>query len=293
MLLKNNKLQSLLPYFKEKLKGSFSEVAIKELFYAAVYQYLNLSKVDVILNQNQLLTESEIVKFVHFCNRLNNKEPYQYILKSAHFYDLDFYVDENVLIPRPETEELVNWVLNDIQNLNALNIVDIGTGSGCIPISLSYHLKNKHQIFGLDISDEALIIASKNNDKNKTNVLFKKFDALNDKQVLIEESSLKLDVIISNPPYIPLSDKNLMEDNVLKYEPELALFTDNESPCIFYEKIAEFGILNLNKGGMIYFEIHENYAREVVSILTKLSYVNIEVKQDHQGKDRMIKAMLL
>lgn len=290
MLLKNNKLESLLPYFKDKLKNNFSEVAIKELFYAAVFKYLNLSKIDVVLNQKQLLTESEIVKFVHFCNKLNNNEPFQYVLNSAHFYNLDFYVDENVLIPRPETEELVYWVLNDIKHRKELNILDIGTGSGCIPISLSYHSTNPHQIFGVDISDKAIEVAHKNNLQHKTNVNFKKFDALLDKNIFIDDNELKLDVIISNPPYIPLSDKAFMEDNVLKHEPELALFTTNENPCIFYQKIAEFGILNLNKNGLLYFEIHEQYAKEVIEILKSLAYTNIELKQDHQGKDRMIKA---
>ena len=293
MLLKNNKLESLLPYFKGKLKDNFSEVAIKELFYAAVFKYLNLSKIDVVLNQNQLLTESEIVKFVHFCDKLNNNEPYQYVLKTAHFYELDFYVDENVLIPRPETEELVYWVLRDIEQYSSLNIIDIGTGSGCIPISLSHHSKNKHQIIGLDISGKALEVAEKNNDYNNTSALFQQFDALTAQKISINNTAIKVDVIISNPPYIPLRDKGLMEDNVLKFEPTLALFTSNENPCIFYQKIAEFGTLNLNKGGLVYFEIHEKYANEVIEILQKLTYTNIQLKKDHQGKDRMIKAQYL
>ncbi|MFT3904081.1 MAG: peptide chain release factor N(5)-glutamine methyltransferase [Niabella sp.] len=222
--------------------------------------------------------------FIMIEKRLLQNEPIQYILKEAWFYDAPFYVDKNVLIPRPETEELVHWIIRDAKALSKPTILDIGTGSGCIPIILKTKLPQS-TVYACDISQDALNIAQQNAHKLKAAISFIKADILKP----TEHVHLpKVDIIVSNPPYIPLSDKLQMRANVTVHEPSLALFVPDEDPLLFYKAIAGFAQTHLSPGGNIYLEIHEAFSKEVLEIFLSTGF-SANVKTDMQGKDRMIK----
>lgn len=233
------------------------------------------------------LSNTELKSLSSIMTRLQNHEPVQYIIGQADFFGLKFNVDTNTLIPRPETEELVAWILEDYEFAHRrFKLLDVGTGTGCIPISLAK--KNKHlDCTGFDLSAGALTKAQSNAALNQVSVSFEQLDALDQKAW---NAVGVFDIIVSNPPYIPFIDKEIMPAQVLNHEPEMALFVDNHSPLIFYQAIAERGIDHLTKVGKLYFEIHENYAQEVKQILVELGYKHIEVRQDMQGKDRMVRA---
>jgi len=219
--------------------------------------------------------------------RLANHEPVQYILGQADFYGLKFNVTPAVLIPRPETEELVYWMLESIEKSN-LKIVDIGTGSGCIPITLKKKMPSA-AITGWEISEEALEIAKQNALLNQVEVTFKVVDILKEANW---PSLPKFDIIVSNPPYIPHSEIGLMPKQVTHFEPNLALFVDNQAPLIFYQKIAEFAWQKLNKSGQLFFECNEFNAKEVVLILRQLGFSQVELEKDMEGKERMVRGIL-
>ena len=216
--------------------------------------------------------------------RLLNHEPVQYILNEAWFYEMRFYVNEHVLIPRPETEELVHWMLSDKSKQDA-GILDIGTGSGCIPVTLKIKMPAA-KISAVDVSAEAIEVAKKNAAEKKVDVGFMVMDFLD------REAWNKLprfDIIVSNPPYVKINEKNSMKANVVKYEPASALFVPDGDAFVFYRALAEFGEAHLEPHGMIYCEINENLGEETKKIFEDLGYT-VEVRKDMQGKDRMIKA---
>ncbi|RYF87595.1 MAG: peptide chain release factor N(5)-glutamine methyltransferase, partial [Chitinophagaceae bacterium] len=209
------------------------------------------TKVDRLIKKEELLTESQLTSLHGYVEELVAHRPVQYVLEESFFMGLEFYVDENVLVPRPETEELVDWILKDLKGREA-KVMDIGTGSGCIPVTLKS--KNKSlEIIATDISNEALYVAKKNADTHRTKIRFVQHDILDR---LGWDDVGMFDVIVSNPPYIPEEDKLTMNDNVLKYEPHHALFTGGDDPFVFYKEIAAFAAKHLNKGGALYFEIH-------------------------------------
>ena len=200
--------------------------------------------------------------------------------------DLEFIVDKNVLIPRPETEDLVRWILKDIKdNRSEINILDIGTGSGCIPITLKKQLPNA-KVFALDISDNALKIAMQNAKLNHVQIEFIHANILE-----IEKLDQKFDIIVSNPPYVRELEKNEMQKNVLKHEPELALFVSDEDPLLFYKKIVEFALQNLKNNGAVYFEINQYLGKETQQLLDSTNFYDIELRQDIFGNDRMLKGI--
>jgi release factor glutamine methyltransferase len=217
--------------------------------------------------------------------RLQKLEPVQYILNEAWFYDIPFYVDRNVLIPRPETEELVDWIIKDHKNNDAITILDIGTGSGCIPVVLKRKLASA-QIFSCDISKNALDVAGKNARKHKTDIHFMQLDFLDSNSWA---QLPKADILVSNPPYIPHSAQSSMHGNVLKYEPHEALFVKDRQPLIFYEAIAAACKSVLLPNGKIYVEIYEGLGKKTAALFERLGYCPV-LKKDMQGKDRMIKA---
>ncbi len=221
--------------------------------------------------------------------RLLNAEPIQYIVGFSYFYGLKLKVNPNVLIPRPETEELVFWLLETFKKVTVpKKILDIGTGSGCIALSL----KNKRadwQVHAVDVSEGALITASRNAYRNGLDVHFERLDILDTAHW---QTQPMFDVIVSNPPYIPQTEKALMHANVLDFEPALALFVENDNPLIFYERIAHFAQTHLTENGMLFFECNEHNAIEVVTMLRKNNFKNIELQRDMSQKDRMIRAML-
>jgi len=216
--------------------------------------------------------------------RLKTGEPIQYILGKGPFYGRDFLVNKSTLIPRNETEELVHLIIKENPEVG-LKILDIGTGTGCIPISLDLEM-NTPEVFGVDISEEALSVAKKNAVALDSKVTFLRCDILSQ----IPEVP-KLDILVSNPPYVLLSEKSLMHQNVLDFEPELALFVPNDDPLLFYNAIANKALQLLKAGGKLYFEINEKYGDGVVQLLTELGYSEVRLRKDLNGKDRMIKAI--
>lgn len=243
-------------------------------------------KTERMLYKNAALTANEKTQVKKYVERLLQHEPIQYVLNESWFCGLKFYVDKNVLIPRPETEELVEWIVTDYKSpFNDLKILDIGTGSGCIPISLKLKLK-KAEIWSCDISEEALLVAKRNATTLGVDVKFLHLDFLDKDQW---KQFPSFDIIVSNPPYIPQKDAAQMQPNVLQYEPSTALFVPDNDSLIFYKAIAEFGKKHLNKGGAIYMEIHEDLGGSVANLFQSNGYT-AEIKKDMQGKDRMVKA---
>jgi release factor glutamine methyltransferase len=242
---------------------------------------MKLQGVHLSMNRFLILTTHQEEVLNAYLARLLKHEPVQYVLGYADFYGYKFKVNSSVLIPRPETEELVEWVLSEISKFQS-TIMDIGTGSGCIPISIKRE-RSDVLISAIDISDDALAVAKENAQINKVEVNFKQLDIL--KEIPVG----KYDIIVSNPPYISYDEKNVMSDNVLQFEPHIALFADD--PLVFYKRIAEVGLSMLNAIGRIYLEVSEYRANETAAIFSQSGYDTI-VKKDMSGRERMIKAVL-
>lgn len=283
----------ILPFknqFYEQLRDLYPETEIQSFFNILVEFKLNLTRIEVALKPEYDLKEIDLDFFEKAVKDLKKQVPIQHIIGETEFYGLTFNVNNNVLIPRPETEELVNWIIDDsklkIQN-SKLKILDIGTGSGCIPISLAKNLPNA-EIQAMDISPEALKIAKNNAENNDVTIQFIEIDILN---TLTLPSTF--DVIVSNPPYVRELEKEKMEDNVLAHEPHLALFVKDENPLLFYNKIADLAKNHLSKNGSIYFEINQYLGKETVELLKSKGFSTIEIKKDVFGVDRMIKATII
>ncbi|MEP6927155.1 MAG: peptide chain release factor N(5)-glutamine methyltransferase [Ginsengibacter sp.] len=237
------------------------------------------------------LDDSQLSQLKQYLVELLQHKPVQYVLQEAWFYKFKFFVNEHVLIPRPETEELVSWIINDIRDTrydtgyDKFKILDIGTGSGCIAISLAKELENAY-ITAIDVSEKALSVAKRNANTFQTQINFIKNNFLDESYWNILSM---YEVIVSNPPYIPENKKEILAKNVAEFEPGIALFVQNDNPFIFYEKIAKFAKSHLKPGGKIYAEIHEDYSIEVQQIFDEYNF-KAEIKKDIYGKDRMIKA---
>ena len=253
-------------------------------------EYLGFQKIDTVLKPNYIINEKKLSLLKSATERLKKEEPIQYIIGKTEFYGLSFLVDENTLIPRPETEELVEWIIHEVnkKNLNTKNIsiLDIGTGTGCIPISLAKNVSFAN-ISAIDVSKNALKIAKKNALKNNVAINFEEIDILQ-----TEKLSTKYDIIISNPPYIRELEKKEIQNNVLENEPHLALFVSNEDPLIFYNKIAGLAINHLTENGLLFFEINQYLASKTIDLLKEKGFTSIELKKDFSGNDRMIKCNL-
>ena len=269
----------------DKLSPFYCKQEIESITRLIFEKVLGLSRLQMHLNQHETISSANLVQITEITNRLIQFEPIQYLLGDTEFYGCKLKVRPTVLIPRPETEELVDWIIKDCQQLNPA-ILDIGTGSGCIPISLVRHIKEA-SAFGWDISDEALIVARENATINHVKVNFAYADVLNH----IYPSTLpKFDIIVSNPPYITHSEQHLMFHNVIDYEPHIALFVSDDDPLIFYREISDLAINKLKAGGWLYFEINERFGNEITDLLTLKGFKNIILKKDINGKERMIRA---
>jgi len=283
-------LQNFRIFFNSELSTIYPKTEIDSFFFLLIEVKLNLQRIDTVLKPDFLIDESILSELKNIVKRLQKEEPIQYILGETEFYSLPFLVDENTLIPRPETEELVEWVINEIQEIrsknqdNKLNILDVGTGTGCIPISLAKNLNNV-SISAIDVSLEALKKAKQNAVLNKVDITFLEIDILKAKEL-----PKKYDFIISNPPYVRELEKIEINNNVLQNEPHLALFVDDENPLIFYKKIADLAKQDLTKNGLLFFEINQYLGKETVDMLHQKGFKNIELKKDFSGNDRMIKA---
>lgn len=228
---------------------------------------------------------------LHDLSLLRAATPLQHVVGYGEFYGRRFHCGPEALIPRPETEELVKWIIDDHHQIassssnHQINLLDIGTGTGCIPITLHLELKGI-KAKGVDISGAALRLAKKNAEQLKADVSFNQIDILN------EELSGSFDIIVSNPPYIPEADREQMHSNVLEYEPGLALFVPDHDPLLFYRTIAQKAKRALSNNGSLYFEIHEAFGKEVIDLLAQNRFKNLELRRDLQGKDRMVKGVL-
>jgi len=247
--------------------------------------FLQFSRFEVSTSKDTLVSKSNIARFEAALLRLQAQEPIQYILGCVAFYGLTFKVNKHTLIPRPETEELVDWMVSDFQNQDTmLDILDLGTGSGCIAIALAKNLP-KTSLSAIDISENALVVAQENALKNQVLVSFCQKDIVNTN--CLEK---KYDVIVSNPPYVRQSEKKAMSANVLEYEPSTALFVPNEDPLLFYRKIAQLAQDSLHSKGWLYFEINEYLGEDTKALFSSTDFDDLQLKTDIFGKHRMIRA---
>lgn len=266
---------------------------IHNMAYYILENLAGLSRTDILSERNVDTSFSE-KKLSEVIKRINQHEPLHYILGEAHFFGRKFIVNPAVLIPRPETEELVQVILSEIkkrfnpseENSDKLKILDIGTGSGCIPITLALEIPNA-QVFAVDISEDALLIANQNSDLLKAPVTFNTLDILKD-----EIPFHHLDVVVSNPPYIALSEKKDMRHNVVNYEPHLALFVEENDPLIFYKAIASKSKQALKTGGLLAVEINERFGQETAALFELNNFTKVEIIKDLSGKERIVKGIL-
>ena len=281
------KIGALATQYKIELESIYGDDEAEALFSLAAEHVLGLSPVKLRMVKDNSLTFINLQKLLSILNDLKIGKPIQHILGVAHFYGGIFEVNSHVLIPRPETEELVDWIIQDhkLSEAHHAKLLDIGTGSGCIPISLKKHLPDL-EVFSIDVSAEALEVANRNAQAIDVEVKFIESDILDYK------TDLKFDIIVSNPPYIRELEKTEMHQNVLEHEPHQALFVSDENPLVFYDAIANFAIKNLNPNGYLFFEINEYLWEETLQILIDKQFKNIELRKDMQGKDRMVKASL-
>jgi release factor glutamine methyltransferase len=280
-------LQKFKNYFFLELAKLYPETEIQSFFNFLIESRLNLTRVEVALNPTLKFNEKDLIYFRKALDNLKNNIPIQYILGEVIFYGLTFKVNNTVLIPRPETEELVNWIIKDFKHTKkTIKILDIGTGSGCIAIALGKKLPNA-EIFAIDISTKALETAKLNATTNKVSVHFIESDILS-----LNKLPHTFDIIVSNPPYIRELEKEQMHKNVLENEPYMALFVENENPLLFYKKISAFAKTQLNNHGNLYFEINQYLGNETLDLLKSNGFKNIELKKDIFEVDRMIKATI-
>ena len=280
-------LREIKKIYHNELDAIYPVEEVDSFFYFAIAHYFDLERFVLALQPNLTLSKDEEQPLFEVLSQLRLEKPIQYILGSAHFMDMDFKVNENVLIPRPETEELVRWVLEDVslaENVE-ISILDIGTGSGCIAIALKKNIR-KAKVSALDISKKALEVAKENAIMNKVEVAFVQGDILK-----LERLEAKFDVIVSNPPYVRMLEKEMMKPNVLKNEPESALFVNDDDPLVFYRKIIQFAKQHLNPGGRLYMEINQYLGKET-SALLQHEFSKVELRKDMFGNDRMLKGVL-
>ena len=284
-------LDKIQQQFLDKLIPLYDSSEAESLFFEVIQYAFRYNRATYSLNKHIDIAGDKEEQINAILKRLTEGEPLQYILERAWFMGLPLKVNNKVLIPRPETEELVDLIINDYQHVShtPLEIIDIGTGSGCIPIALKKYLKEA-QLHALDVSKDALEIAKQNAIDHHTPINFILADIL--EWDLIFQDDMKFDVIVSNPPYIPPSEQEAMHSNILQYEPHLALFVEEKAPLLFYETIASFALIHLKKSGTLYFEINRNYGKEVLDLLQKKGFQHVFLLQDMQGADRMIKASL-
>jgi len=299
------KVKELKNYISQELSAIYPKTEIDSFFFLLLEERLDFKRIDSVLKADLEIPIEILSQLKTDIYRLEKEEPIQYILGKTEFYGLSFLVDKNTLIPRPETEELVEWIILENKESRTKNqdrkltVLDIGTGSGCISISLAKNLKNA-SISAIDISSEALKMATKNAKLNEVDIDFFEVDilkaaSLNELSVRAQSRTnhdLKFDIIISNPPYVRELEKAAIKNNVLKNEPHLALFVENNNPLLFYDKIADLAKKHLSENGILFFEINQYLGKETVELLEKKGFATIELKVDLFGNDRMIRAAL-
>ena len=291
-MLESSKLKVNIKQFKDnfysELSGHYPDVEIQSFFSIVLEEFLGLQRIDLITKADFEIDSETFEKLQKVIQRLQNQEPIQYIIGKTEFFGLPILVNSHALIPRPETEELVEWVLSEVAKVQSgkVSILDIGTGSGCIPISLKKNLPDA-TISAVDISKEALYLAAKNADLNEVEIKFIEKNILETEQL-----DQKYDIVVSNPPYVRELEKAEMKPNVLENEPHLALFVEDHDPLIFYRKIAQLSKNHLTEDGMLFFEINQYLGEEMLEMMHLLGFQNVLLKKDLFGNDRMIKATI-
>jgi release factor glutamine methyltransferase len=279
-------MQDAKKMIREKLQSLYPPEEI-ESFISMIFSYvLGFTRLEMHLRQTAKIPEAKLIQIAEIVNRLAEYEPIQYVLGETEFFGLKFKVSPAVLIPRPETEELVDWILKDKQE-HFSSFLDVGTGSGCIPVAIAKSSQFVN-VEGWDISEEALLVARKNAKINNVPVVFFRFDIFKWHEIPVGK---KWDIIASNPPYVMYKEKELMNKNVTDFEPHLALFVPDKDPLIFYREIIGFASKHLNRGGHLYFEINEKLGLEVSLLLQSASFTDIVLRKDINGKDRMVRAI--
>lgn len=278
-------VSAVVQLYRQELRSIYPLVEVDSLIAIAFEEVLAYSKVDIFMNKDIPVPDQLVERLFSILEELKAQKPIQYIIGKTVFYGLPIEVNNHVLIPRPETEELVHWILKADLDPNC-SVLDLGTGSGCIALALKDNLKNA-VVRGADVSVRALNTATKNAQLNNLNVHFFQFD-------ILEQESLgfmKFDLIVSNPPYVQEVEKDLMERNVLEYEPQSAIFVGQEDPLIFYRKIVDLADGHLTKRGRLFFEINAAFGSEIVQLLKDRGFLNVSLKKDYNGKDRMVSAV--
>ncbi|TDD94324.1 peptide chain release factor N(5)-glutamine methyltransferase [Flavobacterium cellulosilyticum] len=281
------KIKNYRTQFIHELTPIFDFDEAESFFYLILAEKHQLKRVDLALNPDLIFSNEEIQVWIAILEQLKKEIPVQYLLGKTSFYGLDFEVNSNVLIPRPETEELVEWIVESQKSKvksQKVKILDIGTGSGCIAISLAKNIPNA-QVFAIDVSEKALATAQKNAINNEVDVTFLLKNILE-----TEDLEQQFDIIVSNPPYVRELEKQEIKKNVLDYEPHLALFVEDHDALIFYRKIAELAQKNLSPDGQLYFEINQYLGKETIGLLEKINFKNIELRKDIYGNDRMVRS---
>ncbi len=282
MKLQDNRVRSILNYFNYQLKALYESREVEAMAWIVLEDLFSISRTTFAKDPTMRLTESQIVDIVHTVKALKRNVPVQYATGKAFFRDMTLSVSPAVLIPRPETEELVQWIVDDCK-ANKVKLLDVCSGSGCIAIACANELVNAH-VSALELSEDALLLARENANQQKLQIDFFKADALEWK------SDGQWDVIVSNPPYVPFSESDKMAKHVVDHEPSMALFVPDNDPLIFYRKISQMALESLDKKGALYFEIHFDKAPAIEALLKEQGWPLVEVRQDFNNKDRMIKA---
>ena len=270
-------------HFIKVLTPRYDALEAESFFYLILETKFQMKRIDLALQPEIVFTETDVLYWDSIVEQLLQEIPIQYLLGTTSFFGMDFEVNTNVLIPRPETEELVAWILEKYsKNRHPISILDIGTGSGCIAIALAKNLPNA-KVAALDVSELALKTAKQNADRNAVSVTFLQKN-------ILETNNFKetFDIIVSNPPYVRNSEKVEIKKNVLEHEPHLALFVDDNDALLFYRKIAFLAQKSLNKNGELYFEINQYLGKEMIALLEELGYKDIVLRQDIYGNDRML-----
>ncbi|SEQ98321.1 release factor glutamine methyltransferase [Hyunsoonleella jejuensis] len=287
------RLKDLQLEFHRALDAIYGVEEVNSFFFLLVAHFFDIKRVDLALSPNIEIASTKGIR--NALTALQQQKPIQYIVGETEFFGLPFKVNTNVLIPRPETEELVSWIIEQLRIQNSeFRILDIGTGSGCIAIALAKKLPNT-SVYAMDVSEKALEVAKANAKLNEVNITFIKADILNyDYPQLVSEIKNeieKFDIIVSNPPYVRQQEKASMQPNVLENEPHIALFVEDNNPLVFYEAISDFSKTALKKNGKLFFEINEYLGSSTMNVLHNNNFKNIELKQDIFGKDRMVKGV--
>lgn len=281
-------LKELQHQFHKELDTIYGKDEVQSFFKLLIEFFLNLKPIDIVLHSKRSISIADQHCFNDIIKRLKQEEPIQYIVGETEFFGLSFKVNPSTLIPRPETEELVQWIIEDLTLANIQNpkILDIGTGSGCIAISLAKNLPYA-KIHAMDVSKEALKVTKENAILNQVEVECIEADILTARHNELH----KYDVIVSNPPYVRALEKSTIKNNVLMHEPHLALFVENEDPLLFYKAICEYAVHNLKPKGSLFFEINQYLGTEMKQLLNTFNFESVELRQDIFGNDRMLKSI--